>query len=129
MELNQKQQSTKEKIEQFAKLFGIDPEWASAVAMTESSLGLKQLSKTNCRGVFQMSSIAMVDLLISMKEIDDDLIDIACGTAFLFLLLKRWKTIDKATSHFCDPNDKDFYIKRVMNYRSSFKKLNKQEPI
>lgn len=114
--LTEKQTETKVKIEFFAKLFGIDPKWAVAVGRVESSLGIAQKSPTGCSGVFQMSTIAMKDLLLSMRDIDDDLVDIVCGLAFLRLLLKRWKTIEKATAHFCDPNDRSFYIDRVKRY-------------
>lgn len=113
MDLNQKQIETKTKIEIFARLFNVDPAWASAVAMTESSLGLHQMSPTHCRGVFQMSSIAMKDLLLTMDQIDDDLVDIVCGLAFLRLLLKRHGTQEGATKHFCDPNDRGYYWDRV----------------
>ena len=78
-----KQLNTKAKIETVAALFGIDPKWAVAVAMTESSLGENQVSPTGCSGVFQMSQIAMKDLLLQMRAMDDDLIDIVCGVAFL----------------------------------------------
>lgn len=116
MDLNQKQIETKTKIEFFAKLFGIDQVWATAVALTESSLGLHQKSPTHCRGVFQMSTIAMKDLLYSMDEVDDDLVDIVCGIAFLRLLLKRWGSWEQATKHFCDPADRHFYIDKVKEY-------------
>ncbi|MFH1491140.1 MAG: hypothetical protein ABII06_19710 [Pseudomonadota bacterium] len=119
MELNQKQLETKAKIELFARLFNIDPLWAAAVAMTESSLGIAQKSPTGCLGVFQMSTIAMKDLLQSMAEIDDDMVDIVCGVAFLRLLLRRWKTIEEATKHFCDPADRGFYLDRVKFYMKS----------
>jgi len=114
--LNQKQLDTKSKIESFSHLIGIDSSWALSIAMVESSLGLNQRSPTGCKGVFQMSSIAMKDLLLNMETKDDDLIDILCGLLFLRLLLKRHKTIDEATNHFCDPADKDFYLKRVHKY-------------
>jgi hypothetical protein len=114
--LNEKQLDIKSKIEFISSFFNIDKKWAVAVAMTESTLGLHQKSKTNCRGVFQMSTIAMKDLLLTMEAIDDDLVDIVCGVAFLRLLLRRWKTIDEATNHFCDPNDRDFYLGRVKRY-------------
>ena len=120
MDLNKKQQETKEKIEQLAEIFGIDPNWALGIAMVESSLGLHQKSPTGCRGVFQMSGIAMKDLLYSMEAIDDDLIDIACGISFLWLLLKRWGTEEKATAHYCDPNDLDFYLDRVEKFKAEF---------
>lgn len=120
MELNQRQLETKEKIIKVAEAIGLNPSWALAIAMTESSLGEKQKSPTGCRGVFQMSSIAMKDLLIEMEKADDDIIDIACGLAFLHLLLKRHKSFDNATAHFCDPNDKWFYIERVRDFMREF---------
>jgi hypothetical protein len=118
--LTQKQIETKTEIEFFAKLFGIDPVWASAVAMVESALGTAQKSPTGCLGVFQMSLIAMKDLLQSMEQVDDDMVDIVCGIAFLKLLFKRWKTIEEATNHFCDPNDRVFYFDRVKKYMRDF---------
>ena len=120
MELNQRQLETKEKIIKVAEAIGLNPSWALAIAMTESSLGEKQKSPTGCRGVFQMSSIAMKDLLIEMEKADDDIIDIACGLAFLHLLLKRHKSFDNATAHFCDPNDKWFYIERMRDFMREF---------
>jgi len=111
-----KQTEIKSTIESIARLFRIDPKWAVAVAMTESSLGLNQVSPTGCKGVFQMSSVAMKDLLVVMQTVDDDLVDIVCGVAFLRLLLKRWKTIEEATLHFCDPKDRGFYLSRVKGY-------------
>ncbi len=120
MKLNQKQLETKEKIIKIAEAIGLNPSWALAIAMTESSLGEKQKSPTGCRGVFQMSSIAMKDLLIEMEKADDDIIDIACGLAFLHLLLKRHKSFDNATAHFCDPNDKWFYIERMRDFMREF---------
>ena len=121
MELNQKQLETKEKIIKSAEAIGLDPLWPLAIAMTESSLGLKQKSPTGCKGVFQMSSIAMKDLLQEMEKVDDDLIDISCGIAFLYLLLKRHKSIEEATAHFCDPNDRSFYVDKVISYINSYK--------
>lgn len=120
MELNKRQLETKEKIIKIAEAIGLNPSWALAVAMTESSLGEKQKSPTGCRGVFQMSSIAMKDLLLEMEKADDDIIDIACGLAFLHLLLKRHKNFDNATAHFCDPKDKWFYIERMRNFMREF---------
>jgi len=120
MKLNQRQLETKEKIIKVANAIGLNPSWALAIAMTESSLGEKQKSPTGCRGVFQMSSIAMKDLLIEMEKADDDIIDIACGLAFLHLLLKRHKSFDNATAHFCDPNDKWFYVERMRGFMREF---------
>ena len=123
MELNQKQIETKKKIELLAEVFGVDAKWALSVAMVESSLGLHQKSPTGCRGVFQMSGIAMKDLLYSMEDIDDDMVDVACGILFLRLLLKRWKTEAEATLHYCDPMDRSFYDKRIQKYMSEFEAL------
>ena len=121
MNLTVKQFTTVKKINTVAELIGIDPAWACAVAMIESSLGEHQLSPTGCKGVFQMSMIAMKDLHILMQQEDDDSVDIACGMLFLRLLLKRWGSIEDATAHFCDPNDRDFYIDKVKEYMKVFK--------
>jgi len=120
VDLNQKQRETKDLIEKVAPIFGLDPSWPLAMAMTESSLGIKQLSPTGCRGVFQMSSIAMKDLLREMTKADSDIVDVVCGIAFLYILLKRHGSIVAATSHFCDPNDIPFYLKRVKSYMKDF---------
>ena len=121
MNLLPRQTEIMAKIRTIAEAMGLDPAWAVSVAMTESSLGEHQKSPTGCRGVFQMSAIAMKDLLQEMEKADDDLIDIACGLAFLHLLLRRHKTIEAATAKFCDPNDRDFYVSRVINYMEEFK--------
>jgi len=123
MTLDDRQKITLEKIRRAAELLGVDPDWASAVAMVESALGKYQLSKTGARGVFQMTSIAMKDLLQEMQKADDDMIDIACGVLFLRLLLKRWKTEEEATGHFCDPADRGFYIDRMKKFRKELKDM------
>ncbi len=123
MTLNDKQLETLEKIRRAAELLGVDPDWAAAVAMTESALGLHQLSRTGAKGVFQMTTIAMKDLLQEMQKADDDMIDIACGVLFLRLLLKRWKTEEEATGHFCDPADRGFYIDRMKKFRKELKDM------
>lgn len=124
MKLSKKQTDVKNKIETIARIAGIDPIWAAAVAMTESSLGLHQKSPTGARGVFQMTTIAMKDLLLEMENSDDEFIDIVCGVAFLKVLLRRWGSIDDATMHYCDPKDRHFYVKRVADY---IKKLKENE--
>ena len=121
MNLTKRQLDTKAKIIKIAEVLGVDPIWAISIAMVESSLGEKQRSPTGCRGVFQMSSIAMKDLLQEMEKTDDDIIDITCGLAFLHLLFKRHKTIESATAKFCDPDDREFYISRVINYMEVLK--------
>ena len=121
--LNPKQAEVKDKIIKFATAMGVDPLWALSVAMVESSLGLHQKSPTGCRGVFQMSSIAIKDLLQEMEKTDDETIDITCGLAFLSLLLGRHGTIEAATAKFCDPKDRDFYIVKVMDYMEAFKQI------
>ena len=121
MNLLESQKETAAKIERVAVALGVDPVWCKAVAMVESSLGIHQKSPTGCRGVFQMSSIAMKDLLLEMEKADDDLIDIACGVAFLHLLRKRHKTIEAATAKFCDPKDRGFYVDKVKQYMEVLK--------
>lgn len=121
MNLQPKQIEIKEKIESVCNLIGVDPDWALAIASVESSLGLHQKSPTGCLGVFQMSSIAMKDLRQEMENATGDMIDIFAGISFLALLLKRHKDIETATAKFCDPDDRSFYIDRVMNLMNEFK--------
>ena len=123
MKLDARQLETLEKIRRAAELLGVDPDWASAVAMVESAMGKYQLSKTGAKGVFQMTSIAMKDLLNEMQRQDDDMGDILCGVLFLRLLLKRWKTEEEATGHFCDPADRGFYIDRMKKFRKELKDM------
>ena len=120
MNLIHSQQAVKDNIVRIAKVLGVDSSWALAIAMTESSLGVNQVSSTGCLGVFQMSSIAMKDLLQEMKKVDDETVDIACGLCFLRILLKRHKSIEKATAAFCDPKDRSFYIDQVKAYMKEF---------
>lgn len=120
MNLFPKQIDVKDRIIRIAEVLGVDPLWAVSIAMVESSLGMHQKSPTGCKGVFQMSSIAMKDLLEEMEKGDDDLIDIACGLAFLHLLKRRHHTIEEATEHFCDPADRGFYVDRVKGYMKTF---------
>jgi len=126
--MNPNQQEVKQEIEYYAHQFGVDAVWACAVAMVESSLGDDRISRTGCRGVFQMSSIAMEDLRQQMGSEDDDTVEIVCGLLFLRLLRKRWGTIEEATNHFCDPNDRNFYLDRVLSYMESFKQPLNPEP-
>ncbi len=121
LNLSQKQLQTRGIIEAFALLQKIDPAWAVSIAFAESSLGLNQYSSTGCKGVFGMSSIAMKDLLQSMTQGGDDIVDISCGGAFLHLLLDRFKSIEVATAHYCDPKDRPFYVKRVLDNMKEFK--------
>lgn len=123
MSLNSNQQKVKEAIENYSSLLDIDPAWAVAIAMVESSLGEHRISPTNCRGIFQMSSIAMEDLRQQMGIGGDDDLEILCGLLFLRLLYRRWDGLEEATNHFCDPNDRSFYLNRVLDYMKS---LNQQ---
>ena len=119
--MNLNQEEVKKEIEFYANLLGVDPTWASAVAMVESSLGENRISRTNCRGIFQMSSIAMEDLRLEMGSEEDDTTEIVCGLLFLRLLCNRWGSLEEATNHFCDPKDRSFYLDRVLNYMEDFK--------
>jgi hypothetical protein len=112
--MNAKQRQVKADIVRFAKMIGVDPVWACAIAEVESAYGIYQKSPTGCRGVFQMSTIAMKDLLLEMERPDDEMIDICCGILFLRLLLKRHGSIEAATAKYCDPNDRHFYVPKVM---------------
>jgi hypothetical protein len=112
---------TKQKIIEISKLIGVDPAWALAIATIESSMGRFQKSPTNARGVFQMTTIAMKDLLLEMEKKDDDLIDICCGILFLRLLFRRHGSIEMATSRYCDPKDRGFYVLKVLKLMELFK--------
>ena len=112
--MNAKQKQVQADIIKLAEIIGVDPVWACAIAQVESSYGVNQKSPTGCRGVFQMSGIAMKDLLQEMEKVDDDIGDIVCGLLFLRLLLKRHGTMEKATAKYCDPNDRHFYVPKVM---------------
>ena len=125
MNLDQKQLTTLMKIRTAAKLAEIDPDLAVGLAMTESSLGKAQESPTGAKGVFQMSTIAMKDLLQEMKKKDDDIIDILCGVAFLYLLTKRHGSTEAALSHYCDPKDRSFYMDRVKKFAEELKEVGK----
>jgi len=118
MYLNQEQQVNKETIEKIADIVGIDPKWALAVSMTESSLGLHRISPTGAKGLFQMTSIAMKDLLLEMEN--DNMVGTLCGIAFLWLLYKRHHSVEDATLKYCDPNDRHFYWKRVEKFVEEF---------
>ena len=113
--MNAKQRQVKADIIKLAEIIGVLPALGCAVAEVESSYGINQLSPTGCKGVFQMSSIAMKDLLWEMAKKHDEMIDICCGLLYLRLLLKRHKTIEAAVAKYCDPKDRHFYVPRVMN--------------
>lgn len=121
MIINKRQADTSSTIQKISEILGVDSKWTVAVAFVESSLGENQKSPTGCRGVFQMSSVAMKDLLLEMEKKDDDLIDICCGILFLRVLLRRHGSIEAATAKFCDPNDRGFYVDRVMKHTGEFR--------
>lgn len=120
MNLNPEQKANKEIVEKVAVIAKIDPIWAPSVGMVESSLGLHQKSPTGAKGIFQMTSIAMKDLLQVMERNDDDIVDVLCGVAFLKVLHDRHGSIDKATLHYCDPKDRHFYWTRVQYWMEKF---------
>lgn len=106
-----------------SRAMGLNPAWALAIAEIESSLGNNLLSPTGAKGVFQMTTIAMKDLLLDMANKDNPIVGILCGLAFLHLLKKRWNTEDSATVHFCDPKDRDMYLKKMIRYRQNWEKM------
>lgn len=125
MELSDRQVTILSFIRVVAKLANVDPDVAAGVAMTESALGDAQRSPTGAKGVFQLTSIAMKDLLQAMERKDDDVIDVLCGIAFLHLLTERHGGTEKALPHYCDPNDRGFYMDRVMRYAKELKEVGK----
>ena len=117
--LNDKQIANKGMIEAFAQLQRIPPAWAVAVAMEESSLGLKMLSLTKAKGLFGDTSAAMMDVLNMCQY--DPVVSASAGGAYLHVLLDRFKDIETATFHYPDPKDRDWYVKKVMDYMEEFK--------
>lgn len=118
MNFTEKQKDIILKIKGLTGLVIMDHKLPCSLALVESSLGLKQKSPTGCKGVFNMSSIAMKDILIEMEKIDDDWNDILCGIAFIRVLLKRHKSLDEIIAKFCDPKDRHFYVDRVKGHMS-----------
>lgn len=116
------QDGTQQKITAAAKIIGLDPNWALAVAKTESNFGKYQRSPTGARGVFQMTTIAMRDLWLDMVKKDDDWIDILCGCLFLRLLEKRHGSKEKATEKYCAPKDRSWYVPATMLLREAYEK-------
>lgn len=112
--------SIKDKIKAISEIVGLDPAWVLAIAEVESSMGVNQLSPTGARGVFQMTSIAMAELLRIMVRKDDEWADILCGIAYLNALKNQWGSEDSATIKFCNPKDRDFYLSRVRKAREKF---------
>lgn len=108
------QEKVKAQITALAMIYELPISWPLAIAEQESGLGENQLSPTGAKGVFQMTRIAMFDLLQEMVRRDDDWIDISCGLLFLRLLLKRHGSIEAATAKYCDPKDRSFYVPAVL---------------
>ena len=111
-----------EKIVAAAKIVGLDPSWPLAIAEVESSMGANQLSPTGARGIFQMTSIAMAELLRIMVRKDDEWADILCGIAYLNALKNQWGSEESATIHYCDPKVRDAYSKKVKAAKKKWKK-------
>jgi len=118
--------STENKIKLFSAIFSLDPVLSLSVAHVESSMGKNQLSPTGAKGVFQMTTIAMKDLLNEMEKHDDDLIDISAGCAFLRTLKRRWGMPENIVKHYCDPKEQEKYWKKVQIAMDSLVNANRQ---
>ena len=117
------QEEVKKKIFQISKLAEIDPALALAISDIESKHGLFQKSPTGARGIFQMTTIAMKDLLLAMESKSDDIIDIFCGIAFLRLLSTRWKDDEQKTiEKFCSPADRSWYVPKVLELADQYRR-------
>lgn len=123
MILTQKQKDLKRAIELYSEMFGVDPDLAVAISLTESSLGLNPISPTKARGPFHMTTIAAKDVLYNGDEFELMIL----GLLFLRLLKRRWGNMDDAISHFCDEKDRWFYVDRVKGYREEFKQMGGKE--
>lgn len=118
--MDDKPNTIKDKIIEASKLVGLNPSWTLAIAEVESSMGANQLSPTGAKGVFQMTSIAMAELLRIMVRKDDEWVDIFCGIVYLNHLKKQWGSESLATIHYCDPKVRDEYLNKVQKAKEKF---------
>lgn len=116
------QEEVKETIYKIAKLVGVDPAIALAVSEVESSHGTHLRSPTGAKGVFQMTSIAMQDLLQVMATPGKEIIGICCGVCFLKLLKDRHKDETQALRKYCDPNDRHWYPAKVLRLAEGYRR-------
>ena len=118
-----------DKIREVCELIGFPVSLALAIAEVESAMGKYQLSPTGARGVFQMTSIAMKDLLLEMERHDDEWVDILCGLAFLHVLKRRWKEPEAIVKRYCDPAEKDAYWEKVVAKMNPLQNTNGRYPV
>lgn len=116
------QDEIKKSIYAIAKIVGVDPAIALAVSEVESNHGVHLRSPTGAKGVMQMTSIAMKDLLNVMDTPGKEIIGICCGVCFLKLLKDRHKTDIKALEKYCDPKDRSWYPEKVLKLAESYRK-------
>ena len=117
------QEEIKKAIFDIAKIVDVDPALAMAIAKIESGFGFQQKSKTGARGIFQMTSIAMKDLLLYMESHTDDIVDILVGLAFLKVLSTRWnKDEQRIAEKYCDPKDRDWYPAKALELAETYRR-------
>lgn len=102
-----------EKIRAICKIVEFPEDLAVAIAKVESAMGKYILSPTGAKGIFQLTSIAMKDMLQVMAEHKYERTAILCGIGFLCLLQDRWMDAQEIVFHFCDPAEKDAYWKKI----------------
>lgn len=112
----------KKMIFKVCKAVGVDPAVAMAISEIESQHGMYRQSPTGARGVFQMTSIAMKDLLIEMAEPDRQALGICCGVAFIRLLMTRHEDELTAISKYCDPDDREWYPEKVLRLAEKYRR-------
>jgi len=102
---------------------------AVAICDVESAMGKYILSPTGARGAFQLTSIAMRDMLQAMGERRYERTAILCGIAFLCLLQDRWQPADVIVKHYCDPAERDAYWAKVQAKMNLLAGTNGRVPI
>lgn len=108
--------TTEEKIRAICEIIEFPADGAVAIAQVESAMGKYLLSRTGARGIFQLTSIAMRDMLEAMARPKHERTGILCGLAFLCLLQDRWTDLDTIVRHYCDPDEKEAYLAKVHEF-------------
>lgn len=103
-----------EKIRAICEIMGFSGDLAVAVATVESAMGKYIISPTNARGLFQLTSIALKDMLQAMGLERHERVAMLCGIAFLCLLQDRWGDDPRTiVGHYADPAEKEAYWKKI----------------
>lgn len=116
------QEEVKKATFEIARIVKVDPAICLAISEIESTHGLHLKSPTGALGIFQMTTIAMKDLHMSMVTPGLEINGILAGVGFWNVLKTRHKDDEKAVAKYCDPKDRDWYIKKTLDLASEYRK-------